>query len=145
MRNRASRAVLTGLILLPALAIAGPARADTVTDWNATAAAALQSPGTAIPPGPARAPPSVHLAMVHGAVYDASTPFQALPLSRRCKRSQRFLAGPRSRQRPGAQGETPASRQRSCLGAPIRRPLAAELDEYEQRPARDGAKCPLLL
>ncbi len=54
------------------LAIATPARADTVTDWNAIAAAALQSPGTATPPGAGQgAPSTVHLAMVHAAVYDA--------------------------------------------------------------------------
>ena len=48
------------------LAIAGPARADTVTDWNVNATNALlatagQPPQQAVP----------HLAMVHGAVYDA--------------------------------------------------------------------------
>jgi len=72
MRNRARRALLAGLILVPALAIASPARADSVTDWNATAAAALQSPGSAIPPGAGQGAISgVHLAMVHIAVYDA--------------------------------------------------------------------------
>ena len=55
MRNRARRA-LAALILLAALAIASPARADVVTDWNATAAGALASPGSAVPPVPARAP-----------------------------------------------------------------------------------------
>ena len=57
------------------LAIAASARADTVTDWNATAAAALQSPGTVIPPAvPGAGQGAVstaHLAMVHTAVYDA--------------------------------------------------------------------------
>ena len=54
------------------LAIAAPARADTVTDWNATAAAALQSPGNVSPPGAGQgAPSTVHLAMVHAAIYDA--------------------------------------------------------------------------
>ena len=72
MRNRARRALLAGLVLLPALALAAPARADTVTDWNAVAAAALQSPGNAVPPGAGQGAVSgVHLAMVHGAVYDA--------------------------------------------------------------------------
>ena len=48
------------------------ARADTVTDWNQVAAAALQSPGTATPPGAGQgAVSTAHLAMVHGAVYDA--------------------------------------------------------------------------
>jgi hypothetical protein len=48
------------------LAVAGPARADTVTDWNLNATNALlvtagQPPQVSVP----------HLAMVHGAVYDA--------------------------------------------------------------------------
>ena len=72
MRNRARRACLAALILLPALAIASPARADVVTDWNATAAGALGSPGTAVPPGAGQgAIGAVNLAMVHVAVYDA--------------------------------------------------------------------------
>ena len=72
MRTRARRALLAGLVLLSAFAIAAPARADIVTDWNAIAAAALESPGTAVPPGAGQGAISgVHLAMVHGAVYDA--------------------------------------------------------------------------
>ena len=51
MRNRARRALLAGLILFPALAISSPARADSVSDWNATAAAALQTPGNVAPQG----------------------------------------------------------------------------------------------
>jgi PAP2 superfamily len=48
------------------LALAAPARADTVTDWNVNATNALlvaagQPPQVSVP----------HLAMVHGAVYDA--------------------------------------------------------------------------
>jgi hypothetical protein len=48
------------------LAVAAPARADTVTDWNLNATNALivaagQPPQASVP----------HLAMVHGAVYDA--------------------------------------------------------------------------
>ena len=67
----ARRVVLGGLAVLSALAIAAPARGDSVTDWNATAAAALQSPGTAIPAGAGQgAVSTAHLAMVHGAIYD---------------------------------------------------------------------------
>jgi hypothetical protein len=63
---------LTAFAVLSVLAIAAPARADTVTDWDQIAAAALQSPGTATPPGAGQGAPSiVHLAMVHAAVYDA--------------------------------------------------------------------------
>ena len=63
---------LTAFAVLCVLAIAAPARADSVTDWDQIAAAALQSPGTATPPGAGQGAPSmVHLAMVHAAVYDA--------------------------------------------------------------------------
>ena len=70
--TRALRALLGGFAVLSVLAIAAPARADSVTDWDQIAAAALQSPGTATPPGAGQGAPSIaHLAMVHAAVYDA--------------------------------------------------------------------------
>jgi PAP2 superfamily len=70
--TRALRALLGGLALLAVLAIPASARADAVTDWNEVAAAALQSPGTATPPGAGQgAVSTAHLAMVHAAVYDA--------------------------------------------------------------------------
>jgi hypothetical protein len=59
-----------GLCLLAtallALAAAAPVRADAVTDWNINATNALGAP-------PGQTPPvmTIHLAMVHGAVYDA--------------------------------------------------------------------------
>jgi PAP2 superfamily len=59
--------LLAALAVLLAVA-AAPARADTVTDWNQTAANVLI--GTA----PPLQPPQItvpHLAMVHGALYDA--------------------------------------------------------------------------
>ena len=63
---------LTAFAVLPLLAMAAPARADSVTDWDQIAAAALQAPGSATPPGAGQGAPSiVHLAMVHAAVYDA--------------------------------------------------------------------------
>jgi hypothetical protein len=69
---RASRALLGCLALLVVLGAPASARADAVSDWNQVAAAALQSPGTASPPGAGQgAISTVHLAMVHGAVYDA--------------------------------------------------------------------------
>ena len=70
--TRARRALLGCVALLVVLASPVSARADTVSDWNQIAAAALQSPGTATPPGARQgAPSTVHLAMVHAAVYDA--------------------------------------------------------------------------
>jgi hypothetical protein len=63
---------LTAFGVFAVLAIAAPARGDSVTDWDQIAAAALQSPGTATPPGAGQGAPSIaHLAMVHAAVYDA--------------------------------------------------------------------------
>jgi hypothetical protein len=66
------RALLGGFAVLALLATPASARADAVTDWNQTAAAALQASGAAVPPGAGQgAVSTVHLAMVHGAVYDA--------------------------------------------------------------------------
>ena len=76
MRASGARRALLGLLaVLAVLAAPTAARADTVTDWNAIAAAALQSPAMPAPPGVPGAGQgavsTVHLAMVHGAVYDA--------------------------------------------------------------------------
>jgi hypothetical protein len=73
MRATRARRVLLGCLTLLVVSVApAAAHADTVTDWNATAAAALQTPGTAVPAGAGQgAVSNAHLAMVHGAVYDA--------------------------------------------------------------------------
>jgi hypothetical protein len=56
-------------VALLALAAPAAARADAVIDWNQHAIDALVAP----PPGAGQAPPvsALHMAMVHGAVYDA--------------------------------------------------------------------------
>jgi hypothetical protein len=68
--SRRVRAGLTSLVVatvaLVALGVASPAHADTVTEWNLNASSAIfvtagQPPQLSVP----------HLAMVHGAVYDA--------------------------------------------------------------------------
>jgi hypothetical protein len=60
------------LAVIGVLAMAAPARADVVSDWNATAAGALASPPAATPPGAGQgAIGAVNLAMVQIAVYDA--------------------------------------------------------------------------
>ncbi len=66
----AGRALLSSLVLLAGFIVPGSARADAVTDWNAIAAAALQEPAAVGGAGQG-AVSTVHLAMVHGAVYDA--------------------------------------------------------------------------
>ena len=63
-------AALVVAAALISLVASAPARADAVTDWNDIAFPAL----TAAPPAGAGQPPTVstiHMAMVHGAVYDA--------------------------------------------------------------------------
>jgi hypothetical protein len=64
-RQRRIGGLLAAVAML-LLAVAAPARADTVTDWNLNATNALIV--TAAQPPQASVP---HLAMVHGAVYDA--------------------------------------------------------------------------
>ena len=66
LNRRAGRAALAAAAALAALAAPAVAQADAVTEWNANAANALI--GTAGQPPQAGIP---HLAMVHGAVYDA--------------------------------------------------------------------------
>jgi hypothetical protein len=66
LRSRAWAGLFVAVAAVLALAVASPARADTVTEWNMNAASAIfvtaaQPPQLSVP----------HLAMVHGAIYDA--------------------------------------------------------------------------
>jgi hypothetical protein len=61
----ARRASVLVALVLSSIVVAGPARADTVTEWNQIASDAL------IRDGGQGAVSSVHLAMIHGAIYDA--------------------------------------------------------------------------
>jgi hypothetical protein len=90
MHSRKRRgAGLVAAAVLISLVVSAPARADAVTEWNDTAFAAL----TAAPPAGAGQPPTVstiHLAMIHGAVYDAVNaidrryhPYLAAPKAKR--------------------------------------------------------------
>ena len=81
MTGRAISAIsLVAAALAAATTTPASARADAVTDWNQVAAAALQSPGTATPPGAGQgAVSTAHLAMVHAAVYDAVNAIVGMP------------------------------------------------------------------
>ena len=68
--SRAGIALLRSLVLLALLIAPASAHADTVTDWNLIAASALQDPAATGGAGQG-AVSTAHLAMVHGAVYDA--------------------------------------------------------------------------
>jgi hypothetical protein len=83
------RSVGPPLVVAALLALAAPAaaRADAVIDWNQHAMDALTAP----PPGAAQAPPvaALHMAMVHGAVYDAVNAID--------RHYQPYLVAPRAR------------------------------------------------
>ena len=142
---------LTAFAVLSVLAIAAPARADSVTNWDQIAAAALQSPGTATPPGAGQGAPSiVHLAMVHAAVYDAVNAIDgghdAVRLLARGR--ARVLAGrrrrgrrtPRARlRRAGNPGRTRGHHQRRIRGRDRRHPArSAEGRRHRHRRGRRG-------
>jgi hypothetical protein len=82
-RTRRTALLLAGAALL-AIAASTPARADTVTDWNQQATDSLivtagQGPTVSV----------LHLAMVHGAVYDAVNAID--------RRHEPYLGAPRAR------------------------------------------------
>jgi hypothetical protein len=59
-------------MIIPATSAAGN-RSSMVLEWNLNAVNAIGNPPTATPPGLGQPPPlaPIHLAMVHGAIYDA--------------------------------------------------------------------------
>ncbi|HEX6868356.1 MAG TPA: hypothetical protein VF119_06100, partial [Candidatus Limnocylindrales bacterium] len=71
--------VVAGLLAIPAGRVAAATPDDFVLDWNANAVSIISAPVTPpdtippTPPGLGQGPPlsTVHLAMVHGAIYDA--------------------------------------------------------------------------
>ena len=80
-RSRTSRwlsmpvaiALIAVSMLVPATSAAGSKSSDMVLEWNLNAVNAIGNAPTATPPGLGQPPPlaPIHLAMVHGAVYDA--------------------------------------------------------------------------
>ena len=66
-------ALAASLTLVPVALVAADEPADMVLTWNANAVNVISQPGTAIPPGLGQGPPlaALHVAMVHGAIYDA--------------------------------------------------------------------------
>jgi hypothetical protein len=66
-------AVLASTLVFPGASVAADDPTDMVLDWNLNAVNAIGNPPTAATPGLGQPPPlaPIHLAMVHGAVYDA--------------------------------------------------------------------------
>jgi hypothetical protein len=84
MPSHRTRSVPLLVAVAACLLIAAPARADTVTDWNGYAVTALGATAGQTPPVSV-----LHLAMMHGAVYDAVNAID--------RRYEPYLAAPRAR------------------------------------------------
>jgi hypothetical protein len=64
---------LVGAMLVPTVTVAADEPTDMVLEWNLNAIVTLSNGSGATPPGLGQPPPAspIHLAMVHGAIYDA--------------------------------------------------------------------------
>ena len=128
--SRTVGAVLATALIAVLLALAAPARADTVTEWNLHAANALSVAGQTAPVS------ALHLAMVHGAVYDAVNAID--------RRHQPYLGAPPARRwySKDAAAATAAHRVLAQL-LPAQQPAldalyAASLASIPAGRARDG-------
>jgi hypothetical protein len=66
-------ALIAASLLVPAASVAGAEPTDMVLEWNTNAVNTIGNAATGTPPGLGQPPPlaPIHLAMVHGAIYDA--------------------------------------------------------------------------
>ena len=66
-------ALVGAVTLTPAPRVTAAEPTNMVLDWNANAINVINQPATVTPPGLGQAPPlsALHVAMVHGAIYDA--------------------------------------------------------------------------
>jgi hypothetical protein len=120
--------VLLAAAVLLLLALSAPARADTVTDWNAHALSALT---TTPPAGAGQTPPvsTLHLAMVHGAVYDAVNAIDG--------RYEPYLVAPRAKRWYSKDAAAATAAYRVLVSS--RTPLVLPA----QQPALEAALAPL--
>ena len=74
-RRRTAMAIclIAASLLIPATSVAAAEPTDMVLEWNTNAINTIGNAATASPPGLGQPPPlaPIHLAMVHGAIYDA--------------------------------------------------------------------------
>ena len=72
-RALAMAALIAVAALIPATSVAAAEPTDMVLRWNENAVNVIGQPATNTPPGLGQGPPlaAVHVAMVHGAIYDA--------------------------------------------------------------------------
>jgi len=119
LRIKRGVGVLVAVAALLSLAPAAPARGDDVIDWHKIAFRSLTAP---LPDGRVPSPPvtTIHLAMVHGAAYDAVNAID--------RRYQPYLVAPRAKWWYSKEAAAATAAYRVLLGiVPEQEPaLAAE-------------------
>jgi hypothetical protein len=134
MRTQLLAATLAALL---AVGLSAPSRADTVTDWNAIATRVLAADGQG-------APATVHLAMVHGAVYDAVNaidrrhrPYLVAPRAKRWYSEDAAAATAAYRVLTGSRPPVVSAAQQPSL-ATLQPLYAASLAAVPEGPAKTG-------
>jgi hypothetical protein len=137
--HRARRASVLVALVLSSIVVAGPARADTVTEWNQIASDAL------IRDGGQGAVSSVHLAMIHGAIYDAVNaieggyePYLTEPPARRWYSQEAAAATAAYRVLVDSRPPLVAAAQQPALAARLKPLYDATLAAVPAGPAKDG-------
>ena len=131
MLRQRIRGVGVATAVAASFAVVAPARADVVTDWNAHAATALIATAGQSPPVS-----GMHLAMVHGAMYDAVNAIDG--------RYQPYLQAPPARRWYRKRAAAATAAYRVLVGLlPMQQPAleakyAASLESIPAGPAKDG-------
>jgi len=136
--HRARRGILAVVIMLSAMLVSAPARADTVTQWNAIATNALVADGQG-------AVALAHLAMVHGAVYDAVNaidgryePYLASPPAKRWFSQDAAAATAAYRVLVDSHPPVVLPEHQAALAASLKPLYDASLAAIPAGPAKDG-------
>jgi hypothetical protein len=134
----ARRGVLVGVAVLSTMLLSAPARADTVTQWNAIASNALVADGQG-------ATALAQLAMVHGAMFDAVNaidgryePYLVKPRARRWYSQDAAAATAAYRVLIDSQPPVVLPTHQAALAASATAAYAAALAAVPAGPARDG-------
>jgi hypothetical protein len=136
--HRARRGMFAVVAVLSAMLLSAPARADTVTQWNAIATNALVADGQG-------AVALAHLAMVHGAVYDAVNaidgryePYLVSPPAKRWFSRDAAAATAAYRVLVDSQPPVVLPEHQAALAASLKPLYDASLAAIPAGPAKDG-------
>jgi hypothetical protein len=135
---QARRGMLVAVVVLSTMLLSVSARADTVTQWNAIATNALVADGQG-------ATANAHLAMVHGAVYDAVNaidkryrPYLAMPRAKRWYSQDAAAATAAYRVLVDSDPPVVLPEHQAALAASLKPLYDASLAAIAPGPAKDG-------